>query len=247
MSIFNRLFTWGKSEAHAVMDKLEDPIKVAEQGIRDLRQDLSNSMQSLGQVKAQVIKAKRDLQHSKETAADYEQKAMLLLGKAQNGEMDVADAERLATEALGRRDGAIERGTVQMRELEKLNAMTGQMENNIQALRSNISKWENELKTLRARSQVSRATRKLNEQMAQVDPSGTISMLERMREKVATEESLAEAYGELARMDHSVDDEINAALSGGGRTSASLEDLKARMGVGGALPAPGEPARLPGK
>ena len=33
--------------AHSVMDKLEDPIKMTEQGIRDLKKDLQASMESL--------------------------------------------------------------------------------------------------------------------------------------------------------------------------------------------------------
>ena len=37
-------------------------------------------------------------------------------------------------------------------------------------------------------------------------------MLEKMKSKVEEDESLAEAYGEVANIDKSVDDEINAAL-----------------------------------
>jgi phage shock protein A len=40
MGIFSRLFNVGKAEAHAAIDKLEDPIKMTEQGIRDLKKDL---------------------------------------------------------------------------------------------------------------------------------------------------------------------------------------------------------------
>ena len=37
MGIFSRLFKVGQAEAHAMVDKLEDPIKITEQGIRDLK------------------------------------------------------------------------------------------------------------------------------------------------------------------------------------------------------------------
>ena len=40
MSIFKRFFKVTQAEAHAVMDKFEDPIKMTEQGIRDLKNDL---------------------------------------------------------------------------------------------------------------------------------------------------------------------------------------------------------------
>ena len=35
--IFQRLFKTGQAEAHAIVDKLEDPIKLSEQAIRDLK------------------------------------------------------------------------------------------------------------------------------------------------------------------------------------------------------------------
>lgn len=233
MSIFDRLFTWGKSEAHAAIDKIEDPVKMAEQGIRDLRKDLREAMEGLAQVKAQTIRTKREGQKQRDTAADYERKAMMLVQRGQSGAMDAAESDRLAAEALVKRDGAIERATTLATEVQKLDGMTSQMESNVQSLKSQISKWENEIQTLKARAQVSQATRKVNQQLANVDSSGTISMLERMRDKVQAEESLAEAYGEIAQVETSVDAEIDAALGSTNpvvTASASLEDLKARMG-----------------
>ena len=58
-------------------------------------------------------------------------------------------------------------------------------------------------------------------------------MLEKMRSRVEEDESLATAYGEMAAADKSVDDEINAALSGGSTpsTSQSLLELKQKMGI----------------
>ncbi len=36
MSIFQRVFRLGKAEVHSAIDKIEDPIRMTEQGIRDL-------------------------------------------------------------------------------------------------------------------------------------------------------------------------------------------------------------------
>ena len=51
--------------------------------------------------------------------------------------------------------------------------------------------------------------------------------------KVEEDEALAQAYGEVANADTSVDAEINRALSSGPSTSAQdhLKELKARMGI----------------
>ena len=40
MSIFHRLFKFVQAESHSAIDKLEDPVKQTEQGIRDLKSDL---------------------------------------------------------------------------------------------------------------------------------------------------------------------------------------------------------------
>ncbi len=94
MSLFKRLFKVGQAEAHAVVDKLEDPIKMTEQGIRDLKKDLDKSLQALAEVKALAIRSKKDLTTNKEMAKNYEQKAILLLQKAERGELDAAEADR---------------------------------------------------------------------------------------------------------------------------------------------------------
>ena len=52
--IFNRLFKAGEAEAHSLVDKLEDPIKMSEQAVRDLRKDLQESLKSLAEVKSLV-------------------------------------------------------------------------------------------------------------------------------------------------------------------------------------------------
>ena len=89
------------------------------------------------------------------------------------------------------------------------------------------------MKTLKARAKVSSATKKLNKQLANIDSSSTIDMLERMKEKVAQEEALAESYGEIANESKSVDEEIDRALEDGGvQASDDLAALKAKMGLG---------------
>src|SRR5690606_14208747 len=108
-----------------------------------------------------------------------------------------------------------------------------QMETNVQIIKQNISKWENELKTLRSRVKVADATKSLNKQMAKIDSNGTIALLERMKEKVNQEEALAEAYGEIANNAKSVDDQINSAIDvKKTKATSELEKLKAQLGIG---------------
>ena len=234
MNIFKRLFKVGEAEAHSAMNKLEDPIKMTEQGIRDLKKDLDKSLHALAEVKAMAIRSKNDHQTYTNKAKDYEQKAMLLLKRAESGGIEPAEADRLASEALVKKQENTEQAERSKAEQDKFEASVAQLDQNVKRIRSTISKYENELKTLKARVKVSAATKNLNKQMAQIDSSSTVSMLERMKEKVEQDEALAESYGEIANESKSVDDEIDKALEGGSseeKASDDLAALKAKMGL----------------
>jgi len=232
MNIFKRLFSIGKAEAHSAIDKMEDPIKLTEQGIRDMKKDLDKSLEALAQVKAMAIRATNDKEQYALKAEDYQNKAMLILKKAQKGELKAEDADRLAKEALIKKEESQKNATRTTAEAEKFNTSVAQLEKNVNSIKSNISKWENELKTLKARVKVSNATKNLNKQMAEIDSSSTVSLLERMKEKVEQDEALAEAYGDIANDSKSIDDELNAAIDTTEVSAESdLEKLKKQLGM----------------
>jgi phage shock protein A len=233
MSFFSRLFKIGQAEAHSVIDQFEDPIKLTEQGIRDLKKDLQAAMTSLAEVKATAIRTRREADNQKRLAADYERKAMTLLRKGQSGEVDPADAERLATEALSKKEQAAAEAVRIGQEAERHEKMANQLQANVNKIKSTVSSHENDLRTLRARAKTAESTKKINKQLSKIDSSGTVAMLERMKARVEEDESLAVAYADMATPDKSVDDEINAAITSGQSQSASagLEELKKKMGI----------------
>ena len=233
MSLFKRLFRVSQAEAHALVDKFEDPIKMTEQGIRDLKKDLQASMTGLAEVKAIAVRTRREANNHKKLTVDYERKAMMLLQKMQNGEMDQADAERLATQALNKKEQSAADAMRLAQEAERHEQMAGQLQANVNKIKSSVNTYENDLVTLKARARTAAATKKINQQIARVDSSGTIAMLEKMKGKVEEDEALALAYGEMADLDKSVDDEINAALKSGNTVTASVHllELKKKMGI----------------
>jgi len=233
MSIFKRLFKVGQSQAHAIVDKIEDPIRMTEQGIRDLKNDLQKAMASLAEVKSIGIRTRKESDGKKKLATDYERKAMLLLQKMQNGQLDSQEADRLATEALAKKESSAQEAVRLSQEAERHEQMAHTLQANVNKIKSTITTYENDLVTLRARARTAASTRKINEQLAKVDSSGTIAMLEKMKAKVEEDESLAIAYGDMANADKSVDDQINAALESGTPAAGSdhLLELKKKMGI----------------
>jgi phage shock protein A len=233
MSIFKRIFKISEAQTHSIIDKFEDPIKMTEQGIRDLKKDLQQAMESLAEVKAIAIRTRKSSEDKKKLTADYERKAMLLLQKAQNGEIAMSEAERLATEALSQKEQQAADALRLSQEADRHEQMANQLQANVNKIKNSISTYENDLATLTARARTAAATQKINKQISKVDTSGTIAMLEKMRARVEEDESLALAYGDLAAAERSVDEEINSAL--GERKSAgpslSLLELKKKMGI----------------
>ena len=159
---------------------------------------------------------------------------MLLLQRFKDGDLEQAQAERLATDAITRKESASERAARLFKESEQQQQMATQLQDKINQMKSAISNYENELITLRARAKTAASTKKINQQLAQVDSSSTIAMLERMKQKVEEDEALAQAYGEVADVDTSVDAEINRALASGTKTAGTqdkLQELKAKLGI----------------
>ena len=197
-----------------------------------MRAELDKALQALAEVKAMSIRTRRDVSNSQNQSKDYEQKAVLLLKRAEAGELENAEADRLATEALNRKELADQEIARLHGEQQRYEASVNKLEQNVDVLKSNIGTWENELRTLKARMKVSTATKSINKQMANIDTSSTQAMLERMKSKVEAEESLAESYGELANSPKDVDAEIDQALGDSGQSKASekLLELKKRLG-----------------
>ena len=233
MSIFRRMFKVAQSNAHAAVDQLEDPIKMTEQGIRDLKKNLQAAMVSLAQVKSLAIRLQKETDDHKKRAADYERKAMLLLRRAEAGEMAAAEAERLATSALEKKDTEVQQSARVGADYETQRRMSDQLQAKVEDLKRQIAKYENELITLRARARTASSMRKINQQLAGADASGTVAMLEKMKHRVQEEESLAEAYDQLADVGGTIDEDIDRALAGPspGAGADSLTELKKKMGI----------------
>ena len=233
MNLFRRLFRIGSAEANSLVDKLEDPIKMTEEGIRELKKNLGSALEALAEVKALAIRSKNDGNKYAEKAKEYEKKAILLLKRAENGEVTAEDADRLASECLVQKESNMDNAAQSKTDQVKFEAHVAKLDSNIKNLRSNVKKYENELRTLKARAKVSKATKNINKQLANVDSSSTVSMLEKMKEKVAQEEALAESYADIANESRSIDDEIDKALDSGdsiSKSSDALAALKAKLG-----------------
>lgn len=223
--IIQQLFKVIQSFMHAFVNKIQDPILMAEQGIRDLKKDYDTSMKNLAEIKSMVIDTRNKIAEQTEIAKDYEKKAIMLLQKAQNGELSRGEADRLASEALKKKQAAVENIKKYTLDAKNFEAMADKMESKIANLKEQIGNWENEVKTLKARHKVAITSKKMTKQMISMSGNNAQALLENMKEKVNKEESLAQAYDEMTSIETDIDKEINDAIG----TSYSEEVQKSLL------------------
>jgi phage shock protein A len=232
MNIFKRLFRIGQAEIHAAVDKMEDPVKMTEQGLRELREDLAEATESYARVKALAIRTENEQLHCLQESTNYAEKAILIMQKAQTGQVDLVKAEALAREALSLRRKFYLESEELGTQIITLQQSSSEMLRNTEILKDNLEKWEKELRTLRARVKVSSATEQVNKQMAQLDNNGTIAMLQRMKSKVEDQEALSKAYGEIAHSKNSLKDELDSLLKNDSLSiEKDLQAIKEKLGI----------------
>jgi len=229
MSLLFKAFKFIQSELHALISKFEDPIKLTEQGIRDLKEDFDKAMQGVAEIKAIAIGNKKDLEAKTQIAKDYEQKALIILKKAQNNELDKDEADRLAAEALKKKQAVMNEIKVLSENAKSYDSSLEQMEKKVLELKNQIKKSEEEYQTLKARATVAKTTKRINKQLSSANNDSTMAMLEEMKTKIVAEENLAEAYAETAHLETSIDDEINKAVGTDIDIQNSLEEMKRKL------------------
>jgi len=180
------------------IEQQEDPVKLTEQSIRELKVDLSESLKSLAEAKAGFIKAKREVEQQQKLAEQCEYKATALLEKAKNGQLDSQTADKSALMELGKKEEIMRRVSVSLKGLENYEAMVKKLEDQTRVIKDQIYAWETELNTLKARTKISQATKHLHERLSRFDTNSTANLLENIKEKAIEQEALAESMAYLS-------------------------------------------------
>jgi len=192
MSLLERVTTLVRANLNDLLDKAEDPEKMLKQILIDMHNQLI-------QVKTQVAASIADEQklyqrylENQEDADKWQQKAELAVRKGDDG---------LAKEALARRnsyqsvaDGFKQQYDDQKKQVELLKSALSKLEDK-------IDEAERKKDLLIARSRRAKAEQQIQGTMAGIDKVGVFETLDRIEEKVSTEEAKAKAYSDLERDD----------------------------------------------
>lgn len=217
MSIFKRLRDLTLSNVYALIEKAEDPVKMTDQYLRDMAEDLEDAEKA---VAAQIAIEKRFKQLYEEQSA--------LVAKREEQANVAAQAKNidLARRALEEKKAAETKVAEYKASYEQNKQAADNLRLKLDEMRKQFTELKNRRETLVARANAAKAQAGINKAMAGFGSDTAMSGLSRMEEKVRQMEAHAEATEELSQSKgKSLDDEF-AAL---GKDKAVEDELAALM------------------
>jgi len=227
MSIFDRLFRIGKAEANAAVDKLEDPSKMADQILRELRANYQQAIQGEAEIKALALSHRAAELQARNKAEEWENKTNGLLDRIESGQLDATQGNDLAAKAAQAHDDALKQADQYKGMAEKEESAVNVMDLKIKQIKDQIAETENRAKMIQSRAKTAEVSEKINKTLSNVDTDGLMQTLNRMDERASAQEFRAAAYAQIEDSTLSTEQEINKAL-GSGSSSAALEAIKAK-------------------
>ncbi|MGW8958088.1 PspA/IM30 family protein [Paenibacillus sp. NPDC055715] len=199
MSIFKRLRDLTMSNINSIIDKAEDPIKMTDQYIRDMQEDLEDAEKA---VAAQIAIEKRFKQQYEEQAA--------LVKKREEQAHTAAKAQNvdLARRALEEKKSAEQKMTEFKAGYEQNKAAADNLRGKLDEMRRQLTEMKNKRETLVARYHAAKAQTEINKAMNGFSSDTATAGLKRMEEKMLQAEARAEASNEMSSKGKSLDEEF---------------------------------------
>jgi phage shock protein A len=217
MALLDRVATLVRANLNDLVDRAENPEKMLKQVILDMENQFI-------QVKTQVAIALADLHVLEKKKKENADKHLFYMLAAERA-VDKKD------DALAR--AALERALSFQQLTESFEQQIGDQETQVEALKAALKKLEQKLSEARAKADLliaqhrrSRAVSRAAD--AQVAPTGENRTFERMRSKVAHEEALGQAKGEV--LGDNIDGRLHA-LEQEEKINALLDEIKAKKGL----------------
>lgn len=222
MTILDRLSRLLRANVNDMISKAEDPDKIIEQSLRDMRDAYGQARTEVADAMAQLSKLEREQGTNQKIAQEYGNKA----AEALKG-----GSEDLAREALRRKKNHEDLAAGFSDQIKVHQTTVDQLKTQLRALEAKIDEMESKKELLQARSKTAKANETL-ERVSGFDKSqGALSAFDEMERKVAAQEDRARAMGQLRE-----EGDLDAQLKNLGRDAeidAELEKLKQQMGGGG--------------
>ena len=214
MSILDRLSRLLRANVNDLISKAEDPGKIIEQALRDMRAAYAEARSEVADAMSQNAKLEREANTNRRMASEYEKKAEEALR---------GGSEDLAREALRRSQNAKDLAAGFEEQLQVQSGTVEQLKTQLRALEAKIDELESKKSLLAARQKTAQAGATLDRVSGFGKAGGAMDAFEEMEERVSGMEDRNRAMGELRQ-----ENDFDAQLKDLGRTQA-LDDAMAAL------------------
>ena len=224
MGILERFSQIMSANINALLDKCEDPVKMIDQTLREMNENLAEVKSATASIMAEEKKCKREVDSIQEEISKWENIAKKAL---------MAGNEEDAKVALQKKMDAQTQLETAQKTLDAATANSNKMKQMYNKLSSDIAALNERRSLIKSQVSMAKATEKANKISSLSNTEEAMSAFSRMEEK--SQRMLDEAMAH-AELNEKPADEADALLdkyaeTGSAEVNAELEKLKKEMGL----------------
>lgn len=223
MGLFSRLGTLIRSNINELINKAEDPEKMLNQVLVDMKSQLVEAKKQVAVAIADEKRVKKQYEQEAAKASEWERKAMLAVKAGDDG---------LARAALARKGEHDEVSQTLRQQWEAQKQSVEQLKGALRGLDNKIEEAKRKRNILVSRQKRAEAQRTINETLSNINSTSAFDTFERMSDRVTQIEAEAEAVSEIsgALPEASLESQFKALEASSG-VDDDLSALKSKMAL----------------
>jgi len=223
MGLFSRLGTLIRSNINELINKAEDPEKMLNQVLVDMKAQLVEAKKQVAVAIADEKRIKKQYEQEAAKAAEWERKAMLAVK---------AGDDNLARAALARKQEHDEVAETLRQQWEAQKQSVEQLKAALRGLDNKIEEAKRKRNILVSRQKRAEAQRTINETLSNINSTSAFDTFERMSDRVTQIEAEAEATAEIggALPEATLESQFKALEASSG-VDDDLAALKSKMAL----------------
>src|SRR5215208_514143 len=226
MSIFDRLARLFRANVNDMIAQAEQPEKMLNQIIIDMRSQLVKAKQQVAAAIADEKRLQDQTAQELRESEEWEHRAMLAVKEGRDD---------LAKQALMRRQEHVSRGSQMQLTWEAHKEETERLKNSLRGLNDNIEEASRKKNLLLAKQRRADAQKRINETMSHISEKSAFEAFARMEEKIDANERKVRANAEIDEEfsgDRLANDFKRLEAAGGNQSAeVLLIELKQKMGM----------------
>ena len=231
MGIFDKLSTLIRSNVNDLIARAENPEKMLNQIIDDMRNQLARARQEVAHAMADAAKLKKQVEDEQKQAQEWEQRAMLAVRQ---------ERDDLARQALMRQQEHANRAQTYYETWERHETDTQRLRDALRQLSDKIQEATRKKNLLIAQQKRAEAQKRIHETMSGLSDASAFESFDRMAAKI--EDNERQALAAAAVSDDLSGDALEREFkalqaSGGDSLDFKLLEMKQQMGLLPAAPA----------